>query len=69
MSDALAIALGTAGALVLAWLGTETHAYRIARRSHGPGAPGRGRLRAAVYAGAVVAGGVLGLALGAALRN
>jgi hypothetical protein len=69
MSDALAITLGTAGALILAWLGTETQAYRLARRSHGPGAPGRGRLRAAVYAGAVVMGGVLGLALGAALRN
>lgn len=69
MSDLLAVALGTAGALVLAWLGAETHAYRLARRSHGPGAPGRRRLRAAVYASAIVAGGVLGLVVGAALRN
>jgi hypothetical protein len=68
MGDLLAVTLGTAGALVVAWLAAETRAYGIARRSHGPGAPGRGRLRAAVYAGAVVAGGVLGLALGAALR-
>jgi hypothetical protein len=69
VNDALAIGLGTAGALVLAWLGAEVRAYRHVRRSHGPGAPGRRRLRAAVYAGAIVAGGVLGLMLGAALRG
>jgi hypothetical protein len=69
MNDALAVGFGTLGALAFVWLGIEVQSYRRARRSHGPNAPGRGRLRAAVYVGAAAAGGVLGLVWGALLRG
>jgi hypothetical protein len=69
MNDALAVALGTAGALAWTWLGIEVQSYRRARRSHGPNAPGRGRLRAAVYVGAAVSGAVLGLVWGSFLKG
>lgn len=68
--DVLAVALGTAGALALTWAGIEVRGYLAwARRGRGGRAPDRWRLRAAVYAGLAVIGGLLGLALGAWLRG
>ena len=68
--DVLAVALGTTGALALTWAGVEIRGYLAwARRGRGGHPPDRWRLRAAVYAGLVVAGALLGLALGAWLRG
>ena len=69
-ADALAVLLGTAGALATTWAATEVHGYLTwVRRGRGGHRPSRWRLRAAVYSGCVVLGGVLGLALGAWLRG
>ncbi len=65
VNDVLAIVLATAGALALTWAVVEVRAYTTARRGHGPGTPGRARLRAAVFSGLTVVGGLLGVALGA----
>jgi hypothetical protein len=68
--DALAVVLGTAGALALTWASVEIRGYLTwARRGRGGPGPDRWRLRAAVYAGLCVVGALLGLVVGVWLRG
>lgn len=66
MTDLLAIAASTAGALSLTWAAYEVRGYLERRRRHGaPRAPGYWRMRIALYVGLTTVGAVLGMAVGA----
>ena len=63
--DFVAVLLATLGGLSVAWTVIEVRGYVTSRRSHGPRAPGRNRMRASIFATLTVVGVVLGIAISA----